>query len=114
VNSFRKFEIDVISILGEEYLSATQMGFLSSYCGDLNYSYTGAGYYLTLNHASLPNKDASVSSPNVMGESGNYVAGFLLFLGGNELTLECHTWGPLDVPCNFRDLPIKVSVLNTH
>ena len=42
-----------------------------------------------------------------MGESGDFSAGFIVFLGNNKLTIECHGWGD-PLPENFRDLEIVV------
>ena len=42
------------------------------------------------------------------GVAGQIQAGFVVYLGDGELTLECHTWGEIDVPNNFRDMAVQV------
>jgi hypothetical protein len=32
-----------------------------------------------------------------------------VFLGNGKLTLECHTWGAVDVPADFRDRDVLIS-----
>ena len=74
-----------------------------------SYEYTGCGYFLTVRLASLPAEPKTLSDPPVVGNSGEVQAGFVLFLGNQELTLECHTWGPVDVPADFRDREVAIS-----
>ena len=75
----------------------------------LEYEYTGAGYFLTLSESWLPEEDATLSCPAVVGSCSGVDSGFVVFLGKNELTLECHTWGELDVPDNYRDQAVEIS-----
>jgi hypothetical protein len=46
----------------------------------------------------------------VVGRSGEVLCGFVAFLRNRELTLECHTWGAVDVPRDFRDLDVNVTI----
>ena len=72
------------------------------------YEYTGCGYFLTVKHPQLPKGRESLGTPPVAGKAGEVDAGFVLHLGDQELTLECHTWGEFDVPENFRDLNVEI------
>jgi hypothetical protein len=74
-----------------------------------SYEYTGSGYFLSVKHASLPEAERTLSEPAVVGNAGEIQAGFVVFLGEGRLTLECHTWGAVDVPANFRELDVSVS-----
>lgn len=74
-----------------------------------SYEYTGSGYFLCVEHPLLPSEPKTLSMPSVVGNSGDIQAGFVVFLGQNELTLECHTWGPVDVPADFRERDVAVS-----
>jgi len=38
----------------------------------------------------------------------------VVFLGEGALTLECHTWGAVDVPGDFRELNVSVSTPPTN
>jgi hypothetical protein len=47
---------------------------------------------------SLPAEPRTLSEPAVVVKVGDIQAGFVVFLGYGELTLERHTLGPVDVP----------------
>ncbi len=74
-----------------------------------NYDYTGCGYFLTIKDVRLPSERLVLSNPPVVGSAGDVQAGFLVFLGEHELVLECHTWGSVDVPADFRQLDVVIS-----
>jgi hypothetical protein len=46
--------------------------------------------------------------PITIGTVDDVVSGFIVFLGEHELTLECHTWGAVDVPEDFRQRDVLV------
>ncbi len=79
-------------------------------CETCYYEYTGSGYYLTVRHPALPAESRTLSAPVVIAESDDITAGFLIHLGDHALTLECHTWGPVDVPADFRDRDVCVRI----
>jgi hypothetical protein len=77
--------------------------------GDVErYEYTGSGYFLTVKHRDLPVETMTLAEPFVVGTTGDVQAGFVVFLGDGELTLECHTWGELAVPADFRQRQVTV------
>jgi hypothetical protein len=49
----------------------------------------------------------------VVGVGGGVLAGFVVFLQNNELTLECHGYGDVAVPPDFRDRDVQVSEAGT-
>ena len=106
--AFRDFEIQAIRILADGVLTDRQLSALEQVAAPSRYEYTGSGYFLSVAHPELPSEPQTLSYPDVVGESGEITCGFVAFLGGNELTLECHTWGSIDVPDNFRELPVCV------
>src|SRR5262245_65162312 len=73
--------------------------------------YTGCGYYLTVRDSSLQTKRQTLSKPVAIGSCGDVQAGFIVCLGDGKLTLECHPWGPVDVPEDFRDRAVIISTL---
>ena len=75
------------------------------------YEYTGNGYFLTISHPELPSDYVILSTPAVLGVAKDIQCGFLVFLGDQKLTLECHTWGTLDLPTEFRDELVELSLL---
>jgi hypothetical protein len=110
MSALRQFEIDAITLLSENVLSASQLAGVTNLETLDGYEYTGSGYYLTLSHPSLPAEQKALSRPFVFGTSGEVRSGFVGFLGGGKLVLECHTWGEVDVPAGFRDLDVVITV----
>ena len=69
----------------------------------------GIGYFLTARDPRLPQERAVLSSPAVSGHYQRVDCGFIAFLGDNELTIECFSYGTDEIPANFRELPIEIS-----
>jgi hypothetical protein len=104
---FRDFEGEVVRICLESHLPAGGVEAVLGSATWVSYDYTGSGYYLTVRHPSLPSARVVCDMP-LTGRSGNIVCGFVIFLGDGELTLECHTWGPEDVPADFRERQVEI------
>jgi hypothetical protein len=109
VKVFRAFEVEALRLLLQDAVTPAQMHFIEAFSGMANYRYTGSGYFLTISDTVLPAERSTRSTPAVVGNSGAVQCGFVAFLGRNELTLECHTWGAVDVPADFRDRPVRIS-----
>lgn len=107
--AFREFEMKAIRLMASGALSEEQLNAVQAADTPCRYTYTGSGYYLAISHASLPVEPKTLSDPPVVGNVGEVQAGFVVFLGDQELTLECHTWGAVDVPENFRDQNVLIS-----
>ena len=74
-----------------------------------DYEYSGSGYFLCFKHPDLPKNRIVCDYPTLKGEWNGIESGFLIFLGQNELVLECHTWGETQVPENYREQTVSVS-----
>ena len=109
MTALRDFEIRAIEILCESALDAQQLAAVCSVEHPARYEYTGSGYFLTVAHSLLPATRNTLSDPAVVGTSGEIVCGFVVFLREHELTLECHTWGAVDVPSDFRDHEVSIT-----
>jgi hypothetical protein len=109
IPALRDFEIKAIRLLAGDTLSDAQLALLERIPEPSRYEYTGSGYFLTLSDSSLPAVAETLSYPDVVGEYGEITCGFVVFVGNHELTLECHTWGAVDVPSDFRDCPVSIS-----
>jgi len=70
---------------------------------------TGCGYFLTVKHPALPRGRVVCDKPLVEGRADDVVCGFVLFLEGGDLTLECHSWGDIAIPVGFREYDVKIS-----
>lgn len=99
-----------IRLLAGDALCEEQLALLGLIPEPSRYEYTGSGYFLTLAHQLLPAQAKTLSFPAVVGRSGDVTCGFVVFLGERELTLECHPWGAIDIPSNFRELPVDISI----
>jgi len=107
--ALRTFEVEAIRLMAQGSLSEEQLQAVFSAQDLASYEYTGSGYFLSVKHPTLPQVQKTLSDPAVVGNSGDVQAGFVVFLGEGALTLECHTWGAVDVPPDFREREVVVS-----
>ena len=106
--AFRPFEIQVLRLLASHALPGDTLEAVLASAEAERFDYTGSGYFLTVRNQRLPVERSTLSEPAVVGIAGDVQAGFVAFIGDHELTLECHTWGAVDVPANFREQPVDV------
>ncbi len=106
---FKRFELEALEALEIGGFSIEEIDLLNSRAKLIGYEYTGSGYYLTVNDDLLP-LQKSTWAKRVVGKSGDIVCGFVAFLENKELTLECHSWGPEDVPVDFRDREVVIRI----
>jgi hypothetical protein len=109
MRALRDFEIKAIAILADGALSPAQLEAVCSVTELGSYNHTGAGYFVSVSHQSLPAAPQTLSDPFVVGRIGEIEWGFVCFLGEGSLTLECHPVSGPDAPTNIRDLPVQVS-----
>ncbi len=108
MNNIAEFEKDVIRQLCKAHVSQVLLEELFEESG-AEYEYSGAGYFLTFAHPDLPAERIVCDSPKLSGQWNDIDPGFIVFLENSELTLECHTWGDKEIPCDYREQPVKVS-----
>ncbi|AHX16213.1 hypothetical protein CH75_06925 [Dyella jiangningensis] len=108
VDALRDFEVEAIRILAAGILSDEQIEGLKSLKVPARFEYTGCGYFLTVADPELPAERLTLSVPPIIGTADDVVSGFVVFLGEHEPTLECHTWGVVDVPDDFRQRDVLV------
>ena len=108
---FRDFEIHVLHLLVAPKLGAETVEALERDAELVSYEYSGVGYFLTVKHPSLPSTRIVFHKPSVVGRAGNTQSGFVVFVENGELMLECHTWGEIDVPENFREQDVIVETI---
>jgi len=70
--------------------------------------HTGAGYYLTVSHPSLPTERVVCNEPLLIGRVGELECGFVVFLENGELTLECHSWSEAGLPTDLRSRDVVI------
>ncbi|WP_199101134.1 hypothetical protein [Dyella sp. ASV21] len=107
-DTLRDFELEAIRGLATGVLSKEQLEGLKSLKTSARYEYTGSGYFLTVADPGLPSERKTLSVPPLIGIADDVICGFIVFLGQHELTLECHTWGAVEVPADFRQRNVLV------
>lgn len=105
---FKDYEEKVLDILVSKTLSFKKLNEIIRNSEFVGYEFTGSGYYLTVRHQNLPKERIVCSKPALIGEAENIECGFVVFLENNELTIECHSWGELEVPENFREKNVQL------
>lgn len=105
---FKNYEKKVLEILVLGKISDNNLISIVENAEFVGYEYTGSGYFFTVKHTSLPKQRIVCDKPALMGEADNIVCGFVVFLENNELTIECHSWGELEIPENFRERNVQV------
>lgn len=108
VDALRDFELEAIRRLAAGVLSQEQLEGLKTLKTPARNEYTGCGYFLTVADPGLPGERKTLCVPPLIGTADDVVCGFIVFLGQHELTLECHTWGAVDVPADFRQRNVLV------
>jgi hypothetical protein len=116
MTALRDFEMQAIAAMAGEILTPSHLMLLAGIDRLETYEYTGCGYYATVAHPNLPQSSGMLSTPSVMGiveeRDGRVVqAGFVCYLEPGKLTLECHTWGGIEVPEDFRERNVAIRAL---
>jgi hypothetical protein len=104
-----EFEARVVDILTRDVLSPSVRESVKARGELVSLEHSGAGYFLTLRHESLPIERIVCDEPAVHGLSEGVATGFIVFLGDREMMLECHAWGPSDVPETYRGQSVEIT-----
>ena len=109
---FRGFEREAIRLLVEPTFGSSLLERVFREAEFVSYEHSGVGYFLTVRHSSLPNERAVYSDPWIAGRIGEIECSFIVFVENCELTLECAPTPPSNVPEDFRDMQVAISVEN--
>lgn len=114
MESLRNYEKKVISLLVSDVLSFEEIN--SIVCdGELvGYEYTGGGYVLEISHPLLPKKKIVCDKPIVIGQADDIVCRFIIFIENSRLTIECLSWGALNVTKGFRYNDVQVEAVTVE
>lgn len=111
MKSLKEFEVKVIRLLLQGILLSEQIDEILQNNKFVDYEYTGSGYFLSITHQSLTEKRIVCSRPIVVGKTQDgIVSGFVLFIENKVLTIECHSWGEINIPEDFRKRNIEISI----
>lgn len=106
------YECNVVDMLLKGRLSGSEITSIKA--THINgFEYTGAGYFVTIQHECLPASRRVVSEPTIYGYGEGYIVGFIIFFEHGELTIECHSYGESNPPITIRDLPLRIELVDT-
>lgn len=106
---FRPHEVEVVRLLASESLSAGALGEIIEAAQFVELDETSAGYFLSVRHPILPEERLVCQHPLLRGRSGDVECGFVVFVEGGLLMLECHSWGESIIPAGFREWDVRIS-----
>lgn len=109
MNILREYEKTVVQLLAARVLSPQQLDAVIREGELVEYDYTGCGYFLTVKHPALPTTRVVCDTPKLTGTADGIISGFVIFIEDGELTIECHSWGDVDVPEWFRGRDVRVA-----
>ena len=105
------YECIVIDLMLKDNLSVTEIDSIKgTHINGLEF--TGAGYFVQVQHSCLPTSRRVVSEPAIYGYGDGYMVGFLLFMENGKLTIECHSYGEANPPITIRDLPLRIELID--
>jgi hypothetical protein len=107
---FKDYEVKVLRILTSSVLSPGQLEVIVREGQFIDCKYTKSGYFLSVRHASLPEERIVCNEPIISGSVDNIICGFIIFIENRQITIECHSWEPVDVPPGMRDRNVQIAV----
>ncbi len=110
MSAFREFEREIVKLLVGRHMREDELTAVLDSANSVSYEHTGVGYFVTVRHPNLPSERTVCDEPMLIGRSGDVDCGFVVFLEGGEMTLECHSWGDTLVPEDFRETQVLLEV----
>lgn len=108
IDSLKPFELEVLHLLTSNVFAPAAMQAIIKPADRILYTHSGCGYFLTLRDPRFPTERHVFSDPLLIATARDIVAGYLAFVENGELTLECHTWGVVDLPSEFREWNVVI------
>jgi hypothetical protein len=108
----REYEKTVVHLVASSILPQQQLDAVIQEGELVEYDYTGCGYFLTIKHPALPTVRIVCDTPKLTGSADGIISGFVIFIERGQLTIECHSWGDVDIPEWFRDRDVQVDAVS--
>ncbi len=105
-----RFETEVLRHLLRNRLTQNEWQALLSDYKIIGYDFTGVGYFLEVTCSRIELDKETIHQPVISGKASGVDVGFLLFVEGNSITIECHGWGDENPPENIRDIEVQITV----
>ena len=109
MTAFKPFEERVLDLMVAPVISTSRVEVIKREA-TLNWvKHTDHGYFLSVDHPSLPSKKMVFSTPFVIGSANGIESGFVVYIDYNTLTLECYPLLDSDIPPDYRNYDVIVS-----
>jgi hypothetical protein len=106
---FKRYEVDVLKMLLASEFSEHALLCLLDEATMPEVQYTGYGFFVSVQHPTIGKARRVYSdSPELHWDSGRHIAGCVVFLENNELTLETYPWDGESLPGTFREADVRV------
>ena len=102
------FEKEALVLLCEGMISKSALDQAISSPDSISCEFTGAGYYLEIQHHALPKDRMVCDKPTVLGKYQDQEVGFIAFVQDNRITLECYEYDSNGVPEEIRNEAVQV------
>lgn len=107
----KEYEVNVVKLLTSSSIPSEKIDSILQSSKFIGYEYTGSGYFLSMRHSAFPKERIVCSRPILLGKtSDGIICGFVIFIENNQLTLECHSWGEINVPEDFRERGVQITI----
>ena len=107
MSSFVEFERHVVRALLRSQMPPDQIEELLDSASFVSCEHTGRGYFLTVRHPAVPLSRVVCNEPMIDGRAPGIECGFIVFLEGGELTLECYSWADT-LPADLRERELAI------
>ena len=111
--ALKEFEKEIIQLLAKGKI-ADQL--IDEICNSLDggeYEFSGAGYFLNIQHPNLPIDRIVCDTPFLNGHANGIDTGYILFIQDQELLFECYDFMG-DFPKEYREWDVKVSITSEN
>jgi hypothetical protein len=106
---FKAYEIEVLQLLLANEFSREELSQLLEEASTQRVEYTNYGFYISVEHPRIGETRRVHGGPTTLsGRSDSHIAGFVVFLENNKLTLEIFPWDGEALPVMFRDSDVQI------
>lgn len=103
------FEREALSLLCSELISNSVLHSAITHPESVKCKFTGAGYFLEIQHSDLPIDRTVCDRPIVVGFYQEQEVGFIAFVENGAICLECYSYGNKGIPEEIRNGSVRIS-----
>jgi hypothetical protein len=105
-STFVRFEQIVVAKLLSHHMHSDDIEALIANA-EVDVEHTGIGYFLTVSHPAIPHQRVVCSKPRLHATCEGVLCGFVVFLEGGKLNLECFSYAD-SIRSNIRGRDLQV------